>query len=126
MQKFIEPKTTELRTRILSGLRYGSLALAITFAAATSGLLLSNAAYGQSNISGDISGAVTDQSGAVVSNAQVTVTSQKNGQVKSDASGFFQLPDLLARIIVDRRKIFPLKLVIIAKKLPKLFVVAEK
>jgi hypothetical protein len=41
----------------------------------------------QSNVSGDISGTVTDPSGAAVSNAQVTVTNKETGQVKTTVTG---------------------------------------
>jgi hypothetical protein len=40
----------------------------------------------QSNISGDITGTVTDPSGAALANAKVTVTSDKSGQVKTAAT----------------------------------------
>ncbi len=53
------------------------------------------AAYAQSNISGDIAGSVTDSSGAIIPNAQVKVTSEARGEVKSvasDASGNFRVP----------------------------------
>lgn len=52
-------------------------------------------AYGQSNISGDLSGTVTDASGAAVPNAEVTVTSKDKGEVKkvlSDRVGDFRVP----------------------------------
>jgi hypothetical protein len=49
----------------------------------------------QSNISGDITGTVTDPSGAAVSNAQITVTSESNGQIKTtvtNGTGDFRVP----------------------------------
>ncbi|MGC1421215.1 MAG: carboxypeptidase regulatory-like domain-containing protein [Terracidiphilus sp.] len=62
------------------------------------GLLLNTSApvlYAQSNISGDITGTVTDASGAALPNAQVTVTSVEKGQVKtvlSDRIGDYRVP----------------------------------
>jgi Carboxypeptidase regulatory-like domain len=53
------------------------------------------AAYAQSNISGDLSGSVSDASGAIIPNAQVTVTSEARGDSKvvtSDAAGNFRVP----------------------------------
>jgi|KBSMisStaDraftv2_1062788.scaffolds.fasta_scaffold00168_15 hypothetical protein len=49
----------------------------------------------QSNISGDITGTVTDASGAALPNAQVTVTSMEKGQAKvvtTDKVGDFRVP----------------------------------
>src|SRR4051812_30780657 len=51
--------------------------------------------YAQSNISGDITGTVTDASGAALPNAQVTVTSVEKGQSKAvttDKVGDFRVP----------------------------------
>ena len=78
--------------------RFNSAALALSLLATAGFVAVSTApvAIAQSNISGDISGNVTDPSGAVVSNAQITVTSQARGNVKtsvtSDASGNFRVP----------------------------------
>jgi len=52
-------------------------------------------AYSQSNISGDLASNVTDPSGAAISNAQVTVTSEARGDAKvvtTDANGNFRVP----------------------------------
>ncbi|MCA1597226.1 MAG: carboxypeptidase-like regulatory domain-containing protein, partial [Chloroflexi bacterium] len=43
-------------------------------------------AAGQTNISGDIAGTVTDATGAVVPNATVTVTNKGTGEVKTATS----------------------------------------
>ncbi|MGA8089268.1 MAG: carboxypeptidase-like regulatory domain-containing protein [Terracidiphilus sp.] len=51
--------------------------------------------YAQSNISGDISGTVTDASGAAMPDAQVTVTSLEKGQAKTvltDHVGDYRVP----------------------------------
>jgi len=51
--------------------------------------------FAQSNISGDITGTVTDASGAALPNAQVTVTSLEKGQskvVNTDKVGDFRVP----------------------------------
>ena len=51
--------------------------------------------FAQSNISGDITGTVTDASGAALPNAQVTVTSLEKGQSKvvtTDKVGDFRVP----------------------------------
>ena len=62
------------------------------------GLLANSSApslYAQSNISGDITGTVTDASGAALPNAQVTVTSLEKGQAKvvlSDRVGDYRVP----------------------------------
>ena len=53
------------------------------------------AAIAQSNISGDLTGSVTDPSGAAVSGAQVTLTSSDNGQVKTattNEQGEYRVP----------------------------------
>ncbi len=52
-------------------------------------------AYAQSNISGDLTGSVTDPSGAAVSGAQVTVTSVEKGQTKTTTTneqGEYRVP----------------------------------
>ncbi len=72
----------------------------VAFGAVLSLLLVSGMShpaqiFAQSNISGDISGTVTDPSGAAVSNAQVTVTNKATGQVKTavtGASGDYRVP----------------------------------
>src|SRR5579862_4743774 len=62
------------------------------------GLLANSSApllYAQSNISGDITGTVTDASGAALPNAQVTVTSLEKGQAKvvlTDRVGDYRVP----------------------------------
>lgn len=99
MQKLIEPKRTAFRTRILSGVRYGSLALAITFAAATSGFFSSNVAFGQavSVNGGSIQGTITDESGAVVGNASITISNKETGfskQLQTDGAGYYSLGPL--------------------------------
>ena len=50
-------------------------------------LMLPGSLKAQSNISGDIAGTVTDQSGAAVPNAKITATNPANGQVKTSTSG---------------------------------------
>src|SRR5438046_10737547 len=54
-------------------------------------------AFGQTVVSSDILGQMTDRSGAVVADAAVTVTNQNSGfpgSVKSDFSGAYLVPDL--------------------------------
>lgn len=76
-------------------LRGAVLALGLIFGA---GFAVNNGApmaYGQSNISGDLSGTVTDPSGAAVPGAQITITSKARGNAKtavSDPSGNFRVP----------------------------------
>jgi hypothetical protein len=94
---FRKEKAFDLRTKFFSGMRYGSLAIAITFAAATTGLLLfsGSAVLAQTNISGDIVGTVTDATGASISSAQVTVTSAATGQAKAvttSTAGQYRIP----------------------------------
>ena len=76
-------------------LLHAALALSLLvfagFLTATSAPVL----YAQSNISGDITGTVTDASGAALPNAQVTVTSLERGQVKTvvtDRVGDYRVP----------------------------------
>ncbi|MGC2614377.1 MAG: carboxypeptidase regulatory-like domain-containing protein [Terracidiphilus sp.] len=71
------------------------LALALTMPVALAFLMLTHPVNAQSNISGDISGAVTDASGAALPNAQVTVTSIEKGQAKAvltDRVGDYRVP----------------------------------
>lgn len=91
MQKLNNAKPG-LRTKVASLLF--SLTIAIS-----SFLLLgtwsSQNANAQTNISGDIVGSVTDATGAIVSNAQVTVTSAATGQAKvvaTSSSGQYRVP----------------------------------
>src|SRR5215467_2842425 len=56
-------------------------------------LLLSALAFSQSSTSGDLSGVITDPSGAVVPNAKVTATSDGTGQVfntTTNGEGFYR------------------------------------
>lgn len=65
--------------------RLQNAVLALGFLAAVGFLANTTApaAYGQSNISGDIVGTVTDATGAILPGAQVSITSDKNGQTKT-------------------------------------------
>jgi len=57
----------------------GALALSLLAPVTFLALTVGQAAYAQSNISGDIYGTVTDPSGAVVTNASVTLKNQSTG-----------------------------------------------
>ncbi len=76
--------------------RHHSVVLALLIGAAGFATInYTPAAYAQSNISGDISGSVSDASGAIIPNAQVTVTSVARGDSKvvtSDSAGNFRVP----------------------------------
>lgn len=87
------PGTLEESMRVF---RFKSAALALSLLASAGFVAISPApaAYAQSNISGDISGVVTDASGAIIPNAQVSVTSVARGDVKNvttDAAGNFRV-----------------------------------
>src|SRR4051812_44921198 len=72
-----------------------ALALSLLVFAGTMATTLAPVAFAQSNISGDITGTVTDASGAALPNAQVTVTSIEKGQAKAvitDKVGDFRVP----------------------------------
>jgi len=72
-----------------------ALALSLLVFAGFLATTSSPVAYAQSNISGDITGTVTDASGAALPNAQVTVTSIEKGQAKTvttDKVGDFRVP----------------------------------
>jgi hypothetical protein len=80
-------------------MRYGSLAIAITFAAATTGLLTCNMAFGQavSVNGGSIQGTITDASNAVINNATITISSPETGFLKTlqtDSAGFYSIGPL--------------------------------
>ncbi len=95
----IKAKAFDLRTKVLTGIRYGSLTIAITFAAATTGLLSCNMAWGQaiSVNGGSIQGAITDSEGAAIPNATVTITNKQTGfakTLKTDGSGLYTLGPL--------------------------------
>lgn len=76
-------------------LQHAALALSLLVFA---GFLVNTSApllYAQSNISGDVTGTVTDASGAALPNAQVTVTSLEKGQAKTvvtDHVGDYRVP----------------------------------
>ena len=70
-----------------------TLALTVSLGLQASPFL--STAYGQTNISGDIVGIITDAAGAAVPNAQVVVKANATGGPKtttSDASGNFRVP----------------------------------
>ena len=76
--------------RLLNAALALSLLVFAGFVATTSAPVV----YAQSNISGDITGTVTDASGAALPNAQVTVTSMEKGQTKAvitDKVGDFRM-----------------------------------
>jgi len=90
--------TTFLQTAV-SGMRRGSLALAVTFAVASAGFLMPNTAMGQavSVNGGSIQGTITDAANAVVSNAEIIISSKETGyskEIKTDASGFYSIGPL--------------------------------
>jgi Carboxypeptidase regulatory-like domain len=96
---FNKSKASDLRTKICSGMRYGSLAIAITFAAGINGFFLPSLAAGQavSVNGGSIQGTITDSSNAAVGDAAVTISSRETGYVKTlktDASGFYSIGPL--------------------------------
>jgi Carboxypeptidase regulatory-like domain len=75
--------------------RLHSVALALLIGAGLATISHTPAAYAQSNISGDLAGNVSDASGAIIPNAQVTVTSDARGDSKvvaSDSAGNFRVP----------------------------------
>src|SRR4051794_26516521 len=65
-------------------------------------LLIVSGAVAQANITGSISGSVTDASGAVIPNAKVTVTNTDQNRVervvKTDQSGVYSAPVIPAGI----------------------------
>ena len=72
-----------------------ALALSLLLVAGFVATTLAPFAHAQSNISGDIVGTVIDKNGAVLPNAQVTVTSMEKGSVKtvlSDRVGDYRVP----------------------------------
>jgi hypothetical protein len=71
------------------------LAFALMMPVALAFMAIPHPVKAQSNISGDVSGTVTDASGAALPNAQVTVTSLDKGQAKvvlADRVGNFRVP----------------------------------
>ena len=79
----------------VSQLQSAVLALSLMAAAGVAVTITSPTAHSQSNISGDISGTVTDASGAALPNAKITITSEARGEVKtvtSDSVGNFRVP----------------------------------
>src|SRR5215475_6920899 len=94
-----ESKTSALRSKIFTGMRYGSLAIAIAFAAGTNGLFFSNLALGQavSVNGGSIQGTITDSSNAAVGNATINITNRETGYAKTlqtDSAGFYSIGPL--------------------------------
>jgi hypothetical protein len=91
----LHPNLTPHRAKMRKHLKAAALALTLFAIPGVLANLAVPAAYAQSNISGDLTGTVTDPSGAVLVNAAVTVTSDTNGQVKtvsSDAQGSWRVP----------------------------------
>jgi hypothetical protein len=91
---------TNFRKMVVSGIRCGSLAIAITFAAAASGFLLPSLAVGQaiSQNGGSIQGTITDAAGAAVSSAKVTISSPDTGyshELVADSAGLYSLGPLV-------------------------------
>src|SRR5215831_635906 len=80
-------------------MRYGSLAIAITFAAGTPGFFLPSLASGQavSVNGGSIQGTITDTSNAAIGDATITISNRETGYqkaLKTDASGFYSIGPL--------------------------------
>jgi len=74
--------------------RSALLTLGLSLGVVAYTISLSPVAFAQTSISGDITGTVTDSSGAVIPNATVTVTSVQRGQVKtatSNANGQYRV-----------------------------------
>src|SRR5882757_11577291 len=74
--------------------RSALLTLGLSLGVVACTVSLSPVASAQTSISGDITGVVTDSTGAVIPNATVTVTSVQRGQVKtatSNASGQYRV-----------------------------------
>ncbi|HZU10157.1 MAG TPA: TonB-dependent receptor [Pseudacidobacterium sp.] len=98
MQMLKEAKEN-FRAKLITGIRYGSLALAVTFAAAAGSFFFSDHANAQaiSVNGGSIQGVITDSSGAAVGNATITVSSQQTGftkTLKTDAAGLYTVGPL--------------------------------
>ena len=96
---FKESKASAFKARLFTGMRYGSLAAAITFAAGTSGLFLPSLAMGQavSVNGGSIQGTITDSSNAAVGNATITISNRETGYSKTlqtDSAGFYSIGPL--------------------------------
>ncbi len=68
-------------------LKSALLAMGLLIGAGYVAVSLAPAAYGQSNISGDIVGTVTDSSGAVVTNATVTLKNEDTGAASVSTTG---------------------------------------
>src|SRR5208282_2395037 len=76
-------------------LQNAALALSLLAVAGFMANTTATVAHAQSNISGDIVGTVTDSSGAILPGAQVSVTNDANGQVKTvttDKVGDYRVP----------------------------------
>jgi hypothetical protein len=98
MQMLKEAKRN-FRAKLIAGIRYGSLAIAITFVAAVCSFFFSDQVNGQaiSVNGGSIQGTIADSSGAVIPDASVTISSKATGFsriLKTDASGFYSIGPL--------------------------------
>ncbi|HEY3706835.1 MAG TPA: TonB-dependent receptor [Terracidiphilus sp.] len=79
---------------LISRLHHTVLALSLISAAGFAAISITPAVHAQSQISGDVAGTVTDPSGAVVPNAQITVTNAQTGLSKtttSSAAGAYRI-----------------------------------
>ena len=92
-------KASAFKAKVFTGVRHGSLAMAITFAAGTSGLFFPDLALGQavSVNGGSIQGTITDSANAAVSNATITISSRETGfskTLQTDSAGFYSIGPL--------------------------------